>query len=64
MIKNTKNLSKDIYFEDLIILESRTEKAKEIAIKLLNNLNFKFISEINDLPIEEILELTKNNPST
>lgn len=64
MINNTKNLSKHIYFEDLIILKSRTEKAKEIAIKLLNNLNFKFISEITDLPIEEILELTKNNPST
>lgn len=64
MINNTTNLSKDIYFEDLIILESRTEKAKEIAIKLLNNLNFKFISEITDLPIEEILELTKHNPST
>lgn len=64
MINNTTNLSKDIYFEDLIILESRTEKAKEIAIKLLNNLNFKFISDITDLPIEEILELTKHNPST
>lgn len=64
MTNNTNNRSKEIYFEDLIILESKIEKAKEIAIKLLNTLNCKFISDITDLPIEEILELTKHKPYT
>ena len=60
MKKNTNNGSQDIYYEDLVILEAKIEKAREIAIKLLDNLDFRFISQITDLPIEEIQELTKN----
>ena len=54
------NELKHIYYEDLIILEAKIEKAREIAIKLLDNLDFRFISQITDLPIEEIRELTKH----
>ena len=60
MIDDIDNELKDMYYEDLIIIEAKTEKAREIAIKLLNNLNLKFISQITDLPIEEIRSLTKH----
>ena len=60
MTDDINNKSKRIYYEDLIILEAKTERNREIAIKLLNNLDFKFISQITDLPIEEIRELTKH----
>jgi hypothetical protein len=52
--------SEDLYYEDLVILEAKADKAREVAIKLLTNLDFGFISKITDLPIEEIQELTKN----
>jgi hypothetical protein len=52
--------SEDLYYEDLVILEAKADKAREVAIKLLTNLDFGFISKITDLPIEEIRELTKN----
>ena len=60
MRDDINNEFKDIYYEDLVILEAKTEKAREIAIKLLDNLDFRFISQITDLPIEEIRELTKH----
>jgi hypothetical protein len=60
MIDEIDNELKDMYYEDLIIIEAKTEKSREIAIKLLNNLNLKFISQITDLPIEEIRSLTKH----
>ena len=52
--------SEDLYYEDLVILEAKADKAREVAIKLLTNLDFGFIIKITDLPIEEIRELTKN----
>lgn len=52
--------SEDLYYEDLVIIEAKADKAREVAIKLLTNLDFGFISKITDLPIEEIRELTKN----
>ena len=51
--------SEDLYYEDLVILEAKADKAREVAIKLLTTLDFGFISKITDLPIEEIQELTK-----
>jgi len=60
MRNDTNNGSKDLYYEDLIILEAKIEKAQEIAIKLLNNLDFNFISKVTDLSIEEIQKLIKN----
>jgi 2-iminoacetate synthase ThiH len=54
------NELKNIYYEDLIIIEAKTEKAKEVAIKLLTNLDIKFISQITGLSVEEILELPKH----
>ena len=41
------NELKHIYYEDLIILEAKIEKAREIAIKLLDNLDFRFIPKTN-----------------
>lgn len=61
MTDDIPNLPEDIYYENLIALEAKIEKAKEIAIKLLKNLDFNFISQITGLSIEEIQELTKHN---
>ena len=57
MKNDNNNGSKDLYYEDLIILEAKIEKAQEIAINLLNNLDFNFISRVTDLPIEEVQNL-------
>ena len=59
MKNDNNNGSKDLYYEDLIILEAKIEQAKEIAINLLNNLDFNFISRVTDLPIEEVQNLIK-----
>lgn len=49
-----------ITYEDLIILEARIEKAREIAINLLQaGLTVEFVSKMTDLSIEEIEELPK-----
>ncbi len=60
MKNDTNNGSQDLYYEDLITLEAKIEKAQEIAINLLNNLDFNFISKVTDLAIEEIHKLIKN----
>ncbi len=51
--------TENLYYEDLITFEAKTEKAQEIAINLLNNLDANFISKMTDLPIEEIQSLIK-----
>jgi hypothetical protein len=49
-----------ITYEVLIILEARIEKAREIAINLLQaGLEVEFISKMTDLSIEEIEELPR-----
>ena len=49
-----------ITYEDLITLEARIEKAKEIAINLLlSGCNVEFVSAITGLSSEEISELPK-----
>ena len=55
-----KSESEHLYYESLIIIEAKIEKAREVAINLLANLDFKFISQITGLSIEEIRELTKH----
>ncbi len=54
------NELKHIYYEDLIILEAKIEKAREVATKLLANLDIRFISQITDLSVEEIRKLQKH----
>lgn len=49
-----------ITYEVLIILEARIEKAREIAINLLQaGLEVEFISKMTDLSIEEVEELPR-----
>ncbi len=55
------NELKHIYYEDLIILEAKIEKAREVATKLLANLDIRFISQITDLSVEEIRKLQKHS---
>lgn len=59
MSNDPTDTPKDLYYEDLITFEAKTEKAHEIAINLLNHLDANFISKMTDLPIEEIQSLIK-----
>lgn len=61
MIDDIKKNPSDLYYEDLVVIEAKVETAREIALRLLENLDFNFISKITELSIDEIQGLTKNN---
>lgn len=59
MINDIHKNPSDLYYEDLVVIEAKMETAREIALRLLQNLDCNFISKITDLSIDEIQELTK-----
>ena len=61
MIDDINKNPSDLYYEDLIVIEAKVETAREIALRLLKNLDFNFISKITELSIDEIQGLTKSN---